>query len=160
MKKKRLNEGCACEGEETAPTQEKFISGDKVNRYILQMSEEEKEEAYAYPKAFWKVIAGILGINVENIKEVKRWKLGYRVEVVETKDDKGTTSKGLKGANDKNEWMTPKEMGIAQKIDWSDDYGDEISDKEKMAYFRSLSDMYEVDMKNGLVRLKPEAEWF
>ena len=61
---------------------------------------------------------------------------------------------------DENEWMTPVEMGIAQKMDWSDDDVDEISDEEKMAYFQSRSDMYDVDMENGLVRLRPESDWF
>lgn len=183
MKKKRLNEGCACEGEETKPTQKKFISGDRVNRYVLQMSEEEQARVEGHPQPFWKVIAGILGTKVENIKSVKREGLGYRVEAVDDMDrlldDNAKILKRLKDSDDstytpdklddnfmrkdeeeENKWMTPKEMGIAQKMDWSDDYGDEISDDEKMEYFRSLSDMYEVDMKNGLVRLKPEAEWF
>jgi hypothetical protein len=57
-------------------------------------------------------------------------------------------------------WMTPKNMGIAQKMDWSDDEGNEISDEQKLEYFKSRNDMYEVDEENGLVRLTPEEEWF
>ena len=61
---------------------------------------------------------------------------------------------------EESEWMTPEEMGIAQKMDWSDDDTDEISDEEKMEYFKSRPDMYEVDEENGLVRLTPEEDWF
>ena len=57
-------------------------------------------------------------------------------------------------------WMTPEDMGIAQKMDWSDDEGNEISDDEKLEYFKFRDDMYEVDEENGLVRLKPEEDWF
>lgn len=58
------------------------------------------------------------------------------------------------------EWMTPKDMGIVQKMDWSDDNGNEIPDDQKLEYFKSRNDMYEVDEENGLVRLKPEEDWF
>lgn len=58
------------------------------------------------------------------------------------------------------EWMTPKDMGIAQKMDWSDNDGNEIPDDQKLEYFRTRDDMYEVDEENGLVRLKPEEDWF
>lgn len=279
MKKKNLNEGCACEGEETTPKHAEFISVDQVNRYMLQMTDEEQDTM-----SFRDVIAGILKTKPENIKSMKRSGLGWRVKAVGNMDDLESilddnvgTLEGLRGANDeeeetsefseitdrktfhnfllaytngdlsldievngkpadaymtkgngicletsagkiytkliqrveikrtgdswegwigangfklrfnaelwededeenndledlmiggetpetdKNEWMTPEEMGIAQKMDWSDDYGDEISHDEKMAYFQSKSDMYDVDMKNGLVRLKPEADWF
>lgn len=64
------------------------------------------------------------------------------------------------GSFEENEWMTPEEMGIAQKMDWSDDRGDDISDEQKLEYFKSRDDMYEVDEENGLVRLRPEEEWF
>jgi hypothetical protein len=39
MKKKRLNEGCPCEGEETTPKHAEFISVDQVNRYMSQMTD-------------------------------------------------------------------------------------------------------------------------
>lgn len=61
---------------------------------------------------------------------------------------------------EENEWMTPEEMGIAQKMDWSDNEGNEISNDQKLEYFKSRDDMYEVDEENGLVRLRPEEEWF
>ena len=64
MKKKRLNEGCACEGEETTPAHAEFISVDQVNRYMLQMTDEEQETM-----SFRDVIAGILGTKPENIKD-------------------------------------------------------------------------------------------
>lgn len=57
-------------------------------------------------------------------------------------------------------WMTLEEMGIAQKMDWLDDDGNEIPDDQKLEYFKSRDDMYEVDEENGLVRLKPEEDWF
>lgn len=279
MKKKRLNEGCASEGEETTPKHAEFISVDQVNRYMLQMTDEEQDTM-----SFRDVIAGILRTKPENIKSMKRSGLGWRVKAVGDMDDLGSildnnvgVLKRLKGADDeeeetsefgeitdrkgfhnfmkayadgelaldievngkpadaymtkgngvcletsagkiytklvqrvdirkagnswegwigangfklhfnaelwededeenddledlmiggeapdtdKNEWMTPEEMGIAQKMDWSDDMGDDISDDEKMAYFQSKSDMYDVDMENGLVRLKPEDDWF
>ena len=170
MKKKNLNEGCACEGEERAPKHEEFISGEEVSRYILQMSEEEQDRV----NDFREVLAGILDTKPENIKAFKRSGLGYKVKVVggmedleKIMDDNVEVLKRLKGAEDEEwrdeeegDWMTPEGMGIAQKIDWSDDMGDDISDEEKMAYFQSRGDMYEVDMENGLVRLKPEEDWF
>ena len=61
---------------------------------------------------------------------------------------------------EESEWMSPKDMGIAQKMDWSDDEGNEISDEQKLEYFKSRDDMYEVDDENGLVRLRPEEDWF
>lgn len=170
MKKKRLNEGCARESEERAPKHEEFISGEEVSRYILQMSEEEQDRV----DDFREVLAGILNTKPENIKGFKRSGLGYKVKVVgsmedleKIMDDNVDVLKRLKGGEDEEwrdeeegDWMTPEEMGIAQKIDWSDDMGDEISDEEKMAYFQSKGDMYDVDMENGLVRLKPEEDWF
>lgn len=181
MKKKRLNEGCACEGEETAPKHVEFISVDQVNRYMLQMTDEEQDTM-----SFRDVIAGILGTKPEDIKSMKRSGLGWKVMAVGDMDDLGNildnnvgSLKRLKDSDEagytpdnldddfmwddeeeESEWMTPEEMGIAQKIDWSDADGDEISDDEKMAYFQSKSDMYDVDMENGLVRLKPEDDWF
>lgn len=74
MKKKRLNEGCACEGEETAPEHVEFISVDQVNRYMLQMTDEEQETM-----SFRDVIAGILGTKPEDIKSMKRSGLGWKV---------------------------------------------------------------------------------
>lgn len=62
--------------------------------------------------------------------------------------------------SEESEWMTPEDMGIAQKMDWSDDNGNEIPDDQKLEYFKSRDDMYEVDEENGLVRLKPEEDWF
>lgn len=62
--------------------------------------------------------------------------------------------------SEESEWMSPKDMGIAQKMDWSDDEGNEISDDQKLEYFKSRDDMYEVDEENGLVRLRPEEDWF
>ena len=62
--------------------------------------------------------------------------------------------------DDSDGWMTPEDMGIAQKMDWSDDEGNEISDEQKLEYFKSRDDMYEVDEENGLVRLKDEEDWF
>lgn len=58
-----------------------------------------------------------------------------------------------------SDWMTPEEMGIAQKMDWSDAEGNEISEEEKIEYFKSRPDMYEVNAE-GLVRLLPEDCWF
>lgn len=58
-----------------------------------------------------------------------------------------------------SDWITPEEMGIAQKMDWSDEEGNEISDEEKIKYFKSRPDMYEVN-DVGLVRLLPEGCWF
>ena len=52
--------------------------------------------------------------------------------------------------SEESEWMTPKDMGIAQKMDWSDDDGNEIPDDQKLEYFKSRNDMYEVDEENGL----------
>lgn len=236
MKKKHLNEGCTYEREETTPKHAEFISVDQVNRYMLQMTEEEQDTM-----SFRDVIAGILRTKPENIKSMKRSGLGWRVKALGGMDDLESilddnvgTLKRLKGTEDEewaddenewmtpremaeaegddpedwqddlfgdeaddesrmdfyaamdgkyevdrerglvrlrpefdkwvdseeNEWMTPEEMGIAQKMDWSDADGDEISDEEKMAYFQSKSDMYDVDMENGLVRLKPEDDWF
>lgn len=180
MKKKNLNEGCTYEREETTPKHAEFISVDQVNRYMLQMTEEEQDTM-----SFRDVIAGILGTKPENIKGMKRSGLGWRVKAVGDMndlegimDDNVGVLKRLKRSEDEeddledlmiggetpetdeNEWMTPEEMGIAQKMDWSDDMGDDISDDEKMAYFQSKSDMYDVDMENGLVRLKPEDDWF
>ena len=57
------------------------------------------------------------------------------------------------------DWITPTAMGIAQKMDWSDAEGNEISDEEKIKYFKSRPDMYEVN-DAGLVRLLPEDCWF
>ena len=170
MKKKNLNEGCACESEERAPKHEEFISGEEVSRYILQMSEEEQDRV----DDFREVLAGILDTKPENIKAFKRSGLGYKVKVVggmedleRIMDDNVEVLKRLKGAEDEEwsegeegDWRTPREMGIVQKIDWSDDMGDDISDEDKMAYFQSKGDMYDVDMENGLVRLKPEEDWF
>jgi hypothetical protein len=161
MKKKRLNEGCASEGEETTPKHAEFISVDQVNRYMLQMTDEEQDTM-----SFRDVIAGILRTKPENIKSMKRSGLGWRVKAVGDMDDITYTPDNLDDdfmlddEEEESEWMTPEEMGIAQKIDWSDDMGDDISDDEKMAYFQSKSDMYDVDMENGLVRLKPEDDWF
>ena len=62
--------------------------------------------------------------------------------------------------SEESEWMSPKDMGIAQKMDWSDDEGNEISDGQKLEYFKSRPDMYEVDDENGLVRLRAEEDWF
>lgn len=56
-------------------------------------------------------------------------------------------------------WMTPEEMGIAQKMDWLDVDGNEISEEEKIEYFKSRPDMYEVNAA-GLVRLRHEDYWF
>lgn len=50
--------------------------------------------------------------------------------------------------------MTPDEMGYAQKIDWSDRDGNDISDEEKIEYFLSKPEMYEVN-DEGLVKLRP-----
>lgn len=61
--------------------------------------------------------------------------------------------------NDDDLWMTPDEMGYAQKIDWSDIDGNDISDEEKIEYFLSKPEMYEVN-DEGLVKLRPEEMWF
>ena len=87
-------------------------------------------------------------------------KLRFNAELWEDEDLEDLMIGGEALDTDENEWMTPVEMGIAQKMDWSDDDVDEISDEEKMAYFQSRSDMYDVDMENGLVRLRPESDWF
>lgn len=175
MKKKNLNEGCACEGEERAPKHEEFISGDKVSRYILQMTDEELDRV----DGFREILAGILDTETKNIKSFRRDGLGYRVKVVggmkdleKIMDKNVDVLKRLKGAEDEewsddeedwsgeeDGWMTPEEMGIAQKIDWSDENGDDISDEKKMDYFRSKDQMYEVDEEEGKVRLKPEEDW-
>lgn len=179
MKKKHLNEGCTYEHEETMPPHAEFISVDEVNRYMLQMTDEEQDTM-----SFRDVIAGIMRTKPESIKKMKRAGAGWKVlvsgNIDDLLDDNADVLKRLKDSDEttytpdnldddfmwndeeeeESEWMTPEEMGIAQKIDWSDDMGDEISDEEKMAYFQSKSDMYDVDMENGLVRLKPEDDWF
>lgn len=281
MKKKYLNEGRDWRAERRNREHSEFISLDQVNRYMLQMSDEELEAI----KSWRELIAKILGTKPENIEWLKRdpKSLGYRVKIVGDMDDLEKimdnnvgTLKRLKGAeeeekaeefvkitdrgtfenfmkkyvngewtldikvdgkpvdvydtkgkgicldtsvgriytklikgvdikrtgnswegwieangfksrfnaelwededeeNDEREnlmtdgegadtnkdgWMSPEDMGIAQKIDWADDNGNEISHDEKMAYFQDLSDKYEVDNEKDQVRLKPEEEWF
>lgn len=127
MKKKRLNEGCACEGEERAPKHAEFISVDQVNRYMLQMTDEEQDTM-----SFRDVIAGILRTKPENIKSMKRSGLGWRVKAVGDMDDlegilddNVDTLKRLKGAEDE-EWADEED-------DWSEPEKD-MEDWEREGY--------------------------
>ena len=105
MKKKYLNEGCACEGEETMPKHAEYISVDQVNRYMLQMTDEEQETM-----SFRDVIAGILRTKPENIASMKRSGLGWKVRAMGDMDDlegilddNVSTLRRLKGADDEEE---------------------------------------------------------
>lgn len=121
--------------------------------------------------SFRELVAEFFGVSPEEITRIRR-----------TKDAKGwdITIEGMyepsqeeedyqwdlgpeeywDEESEEPEWMSPKDMGIAQKMDWSDDEGNEISDDQKLEYFKSRNDMYEVDEENGLVRLRPEEDWF
>ena len=116
MKKKRLNEGCACEGEETAPEHVEFISVDQVNRYMLQMTDEEQETM-----SFRDVIAGILGTKPEDIKSMKRSGLGWKVMAEGDIDDLGDIL-------DDN-----MEVEDEEDQDW-DDLEDDMEDWEREGY--------------------------
>ena len=127
MKRKPLNEGCACEGEETTPAHAEFISVDRVNRFMLQMSEEEQESM-----SFRDVIAGILGTKPENIKSMKRAGSGWRVkaqgemdDLEGILDDNVDTLKRLKGVEDE-EWADEED-------DWTDSE-DDMEDWEREGY--------------------------
>lgn len=127
VKKKRLNEGCACEGEETTPAHAEFISVDQVNRYMLQMTDEEQETM-----SFRDVIAGILGTKPENIKSMKRSGLGWKVkaqgdmdDLEGILDDNVGTLKRLKGTEDE-EWADEED-------DWSEPE-DDMEDWEREGY--------------------------
>lgn len=118
-----------------------------------------------YTRFIQRVEINRVGNSWEGWISANGFKLRFNAELWEDEDNEDDDLEDLMIGGeapdtDENGWMTPKEMGIAQKMDWSDDYGDEISDEEKMDYFQSKSDMYDVDMKKGLVRLKPEDEWF
>ena len=116
MKKKSLNEGCACEGEETAPKHVEFISVDQVNRYMLQMTDEEQETM-----SFRDVIAGILGTKPEDIKSMKRSGLGWKVMAEGGMEDLGG--------------ILDDDMSIEDEEDqdW-DDSEDDIEDWEREGY--------------------------
>ena len=96
--------------------------------------------------SFRELVAGFFGVSPEEITRIRR-----------TKDAKGwdITIEGLyepsqeedyqwdlgpeeywDEESEEPEWMSPKDMGVAQKMDWSD------------------------DEENGLVRLRPEEDWF
>lgn len=129
MKKKRLNEGCACEGEERAPKHEEFISGDKVSRYILQMTDEEQDRV----EDFREVLAGILKTKPENIKGFKRSGLGYRVKFVGDMDD-------LEGIMDDNVDVLKRLKG-AEDEEWSDDEeDDDMNDIQRANMWRDYQD--------------------
>lgn len=121
MKKKHLNEGCACEGEETAPKHAEFISVDQVNRYMLQMTDEEQETM-----SFRDVIAGILGTKPENIKSMKRSGLGWKIEAEGNMDDNMDTLDNSEGAVEE-EWADDEED------DWTDPE-DDMEDWEREGY--------------------------
>ena len=98
MKKKRLNEGCAREGEETAPKQVEFISVDQVNCYMLQMTDEEQDTM-----SFRDVIAGILGTKPKDIKSMKSSRQGWKVMTERGMDDNVDTLEDLGRADDEEE---------------------------------------------------------
>lgn len=113
--------------------------------------------------SFRELVAEYFGVSPEDIISIRRSgdAIGWDIDIegLEDEDDDYQWDLGLE-EEEESEWMTPKEMGIAQKMDWSDEEGNEISDREKMRYFMSRDDLYEVDLENGLVRLLPEEDWF
>lgn len=128
MKKKRLNEGCACEGEETTPKHAEFISVDQVNRYMLQMTDEEQDTM-----SFRDVIAGILRTKPENIKSMKRSGLGWRIKAVGDMDD-------LEGILDDNVGVLKRLKG-AEDEEWADDEeDDDWNDIQKANMWRDYQD--------------------
>ena len=114
---------------------------------------------------FREAMARFLGVEPDEITKIRRtpnakgWDIfiqGLYQPSLEEEDYQWD----LNEEEEESEWMTPEEMGIAQKMDWSDEDGNEISNEQKPAYFRSRDDMYEVDEDTGLVRLLPEEDWF
>ena len=136
MKKKNLNEGCACEGEETTPAHEEFISGDKVSRYILQMTDEEQDRV----DDFREVLAGILKTKPENIKGFKRSGLGYKVKVEggmdeldDIMDDNADVLRRLKDSDD--DTYTPDTLDDDFMVDdVDDDVDDDMEEWEREGY--------------------------
>ena len=116
--------------------------------------------------SFREVVAEYFGVSPEEITRIRRakdasgWDITIENMYEPSKDDEDYQWDLGPEESEESEWMSPEEMGIAQKMDWSDDEGNEISDEQKLEYFKSRDDMYEVDEENGLVRLKPEDDWF
>lgn len=121
--------------------------------------------------SFRELVAKFFGVSPEEITRIRRTKdaSGWDITIegmyepsLEEEDyqwDLGP-EEYWDEESEEPEWMTPEDMGIAQKMDWSDDDGNEIPDDQKLEYFKSRNDMYEVDDENGLVRLRPEEDWF
>lgn len=59
-----------------------FISADKINRFMLQMNDEEQDSM-----SIRDIIAEILGTKPENIKNITASGLGWKVQAAEDMND-------------------------------------------------------------------------
>lgn len=131
MKKKNLNEGCACEAEEQKQAHTEHISIEDFQRHALQLSEEEQDTM-----TFKDIMADLLGCNPESIKGMKRAGLGWDVRVVggmdeldDIMDDNADVLRRLKDSDD--DTYTPDTLDDDFMVD---DEDDDMEDWEREGY--------------------------
>ena len=132
MKKKNLNEGCACEAEEQKQAHTEHISIEDFQRHALQLSEEEQDTM-----TFKDIMADLLGCNPESIKGMKRAGLGWDVRVAgdamseldDIMDDNADVLRRLKDSDD--DTYTPDTLDDDFMVD---DEDDDMEDWEREGY--------------------------
>lgn len=137
MKKKNLNEGCACEAEEQKQAHTEHIDIEDFNRYILQFSEEEMDEMESRGRLFPTLLAQMLGVDSKDIKSFKRAGLGWDVRVAgdamseldDIMDDNAGVLRRLKDSDDNT--YTPDTLDDDFMVD---DEDDDMEDWEREGY--------------------------
>ena len=137
MKKKNLNEGCACESEEQKQARTEHIDIEDFNRYILQFSEEEMDEMESRGRLFPTLLAQMLGVDSKDIKSFKRAGLGWDVRVAgdamseldDIMDDNADVLRRLKDSDD--DTYTPDTLDDDFMVD---DEDDDMEDWEREGY--------------------------
>lgn len=140
MKKKNLNEGCACEAEEQQAHIE-HIDIEDFNRYVLQFSEEELDEMGSRGRLFPKLLAQMLGVDSKDIKSFERAGLGWDVSVAgdamseldDIMDDNADVLRRLKDSDD--DTYTPDTLDDDFMVDdVDDDVDDDMEEWEREGY--------------------------
>lgn len=113
-KEKVQNRGYGCEGEETRPEHTEFISADEVNRFIVQMSDEEQNSM-----SVRDIAAEILKTKPENIKNITTSGSGWEVQTAGNINDSENTSS--EDDDDMEEWEKEGYSSeVAYKNRWRD----------------------------------------
>lgn len=113
-KEKVQNRGYGCEGEETTPEHTGFISADEINRFILQMSDEEQGTMSIHD-----IAAEILKTKPENIKNITTSGSGWEVQTAGDIDDSENISDDED--DDMEEW---EREGYPSEIAWENRWRD------------------------------------